>query len=332
MHLDPLQLVLAQGAVAAFVPILLAEVIRGIGETCLSGARQAWLAGEVGAENVGPIMLRGVQTRRIASLVGIAASVGLANLDLRLPIVTGGALSLLLAIGLLVAMPEHGFQPVRRSRPLAMRTTITTAFDVMRKNPLLLQLCALAAILGAASEGFDRLWEAHILTNFALPTVGELGPVTWFGLINAGGLLLPIAAVHIVRRMNTSDDRVLARMLLVLQLLRAGAIGVLALTSQLGVAIVARWTTQGLESVSAPLLDAWLARNSPSSVRATVFSAIGQSDALGQVLGGPGIGVVGTLLSLRAAILASAMLLLPGVWLLNAAARNNVSSKDAVVR
>jgi MFS family permease len=47
-----------EGSVPVFGAILLAEVIRGIGETFLSGASQAWLADEVGDARVGPIFLR----------------------------------------------------------------------------------------------------------------------------------------------------------------------------------------------------------------------------------------------------------------------------------
>jgi MFS family permease len=319
---------IAQGAIPLFGSILVAEAVRAIGETCLSGARQAWLAGELGQEDVAQVMLRGVQAHRWASLVGIAASVALANIDLQVPILSGGVLSLVLAVSLLMLMPEHGFRPARpTSNRAAVTQTVQAAVTALRNNRLLLQLFGLAAILGAASEGFDRLWEAHILANFTLPTLGSLGPVTWFGLIDGGALVIAIAAVHGARRLNTSSDRFMARLVIVLQLLRALAIAVLALTSQLGVAILARWTTQALGSVSAPLVDAWLARNTPSQVRATIYSAIGQGDAMGQVLGGPGIGLIGSLWSVRAAILASATLLLPGALLLRPGA---TSSEDRI--
>ena len=76
-----------------------------------------------------------------------------------------------------------------------------------------------------------------------------------------------------------------------------------------------------MSGVSGPLLDAWLVRNTPPHVRATVFSTLGQGDALGQAFGGPVLGAIGTLASIRAAILSSAILTLPGVALLYAAAR-----------
>jgi hypothetical protein len=52
-----------------------------------------------------------------------------------------------------------------------------------------------------------------------------------------------------------------------------------------------------------------------SSVRATVISITGQTDAIGQVVGGPGLGALGTVLSLRSALLAGGVLLAPALAL-----------------
>jgi DHA3 family tetracycline resistance protein-like MFS transporter len=65
-----------QGSVPFFVPIVMAEIVRGIGETFLSGATQAWLTDEVGADRVAGIFFRGVQARRAGSCMGWAVSAG----------------------------------------------------------------------------------------------------------------------------------------------------------------------------------------------------------------------------------------------------------------
>jgi len=308
-----------QGLVPLFIPIIAAEALRGIGETFLSGAKQAWIADEVGPERVAALFLRGVQVRRSAWLVGIVLSIGLVNIDLQLPIVVGGILSLLLAAFLSLCMPERGFKPQPRPQGSAFFATARAGLKEVRGQPILLLLLGLAGVLGAASEGFDRLWEAHLLLNFTLPAIGSLSPVSWFGLIDAGALVIGIGAIQVVRRLSTQSDQVIARTIIVAQALRVLSIVVLGLTSQLGIAIVARWSAAGLSSITQPLLDAWLVRNTPSAIRATVFSVVSQGDALGQVLGGPGIGAIGTWVSLRAAMLASAVLLLPGLVLLRLA-------------
>jgi DHA3 family tetracycline resistance protein-like MFS transporter len=58
-----------------------------------------------------------------------------------------------------------------------------------------------------------------------------------------------------------------------------------------------------------PVQRAWLNRSLDPSNRATLFSVDGQADALGQVVGGPIIGVIASGLSIRAALVSSAALL-----------------------
>jgi DHA3 family tetracycline resistance protein-like MFS transporter len=230
---------------------------------------------------------------------------------------------------LLVVMPERGFQPARGRDHRAFLRTARSGLTAVRGQPLLLALLAVAAVLGAASEGFDRLWEAHLLIDITLPPVGNLAPVTWFGLIEAGGLAIGIASARLVTRIDTRADRAVTRILLIAQTLRIGAIALFGLTSQLPVAVAARLAAVGLHSLNPPLLDAWIARASPSEVRATVFSVMSQGDALGQVLGGPAIGAIGTLASLRAAIVASAALLSPALALLRLAGGLKRSTAEA---
>jgi len=320
-----------QGLVPVFVPIIAAEALRGIGETFMSGAKQAWIADEVGPERVAALFLRGVQVRRFAWLIGIVLSIALVNINLQLPIVVGGILSLLLAGFLSLCMPELGFRPQPRARGGAFFATARAGLNEVRGQPILLLLLGLAGVLGAASEGFDRLWEAHLLLNFTLPAIGSLDPVSWFGLIDAGALVIGIGAVQVVRRLSTRSDHVIARTIIVAQTLRVVSIIVLGITGEFGIAILARWSAAGMGSITQPLLDAWLVRNTPSAIRATVFSVVSQGDALGQVLGGPGIGAIGTWVSLRAAMLASAMLLLPGLVLLRLAGGQSRSSVPDVV-
>src|SRR6476661_3342418 len=64
-----------QGLIPFFLAIVLAEIIRGVGETFISGALQAWLADEVGEDNVGPVYLRASQLGQLGGLAGVVISV-----------------------------------------------------------------------------------------------------------------------------------------------------------------------------------------------------------------------------------------------------------------
>ena len=58
-------------------------------------------------------------------------------------------------------------------------------------------------------------------------------------------------------------------------------------------------------------MEAWINQHTDSNVRATVLSIQGQADAFGQIAGGPAVGFIGTLSSVRVAISVSALILTP---------------------
>ena len=309
-----------EGSVPLFGAIIVAEVVRGIGETFLSGASQAWLADEVGNERVAGLFLRGAQVNRVSSLVGIAAGVALASIQLNLAVIVGGSLTVALGIFLALAMPETGFRRSAQTKHAPLSSVIhiaRTSVRHLRTSPALLLFLGIAASAGASSEGFDRLWEAHLLTSFSFPALGSLQPVVWFGILNTVGVLLGIAAIQLaVRRLMTADDRRVARVLLVLQTVWLAAVVVFGLTDSFVVAVLALWAKRVADSMSGPLFDAWRTRVIPSEVRATVLSAISQGDAIGQVLGGPIVGAIGSAISIRAAMVASSALHAPVLALL----------------
>lgn len=311
-----------EGSVPIFGVILLAEVIRAAGEACLSGATQAWLTDEVGEERIGPLFVRGAQLHRVFGLLGIGASVGLASIELIVPIVLGGALSIALAVVLVVVMSERGFRPVERTGPASgLFRTAVEGVRQLRQRPLLLVFLALAAAVGASSEGFDRLWEAHFLASFVFPGLGALEPVVWFGILEAGALLLGIVAVQALVRLDLTDDRVLARYGLLAHGGWLVAVCMFGLATDFWLAVLAFWTARVMKSIGQPLTGTWITRSIPSHVRATLLSTLGQGDAFGQMLGGPAIGAIGTWHSLRAAMVATGLLHAPTLYLLTRARR-----------
>ncbi len=305
-----------EGSLPLFAGILLAEAIRGVGETFLSGALDAWLADEVGEAEVGRAFLRGGQVRRLVGLFAIPASAGLATIALPLPILLGGGVYLALGLFLALAMPEAGFRPTPRGERSSWRATRDTLRDgarVVRGRPLLLTLLAVSLVAGAASEGFDRLWEAHFLRGFAFPGAGRFEPVVWFGII---GTLASVAALIVTqlfrRRLEavSRDPSATARVLLGLNALTIVSIAVFALAGNFPLALGAYLVKATADALFYPLNRAWLTQNIDPQVRATVLSMSGQANALGQTAGGPGVGAVGNR-SLRAAIALSGLLLSP---------------------
>jgi len=308
---------IVQGVVPVFAVIAAAEMVKGVAHTFISGSWEAWIADEIGEERARRAYLRGAQFSTLGGLGGTLAGAGLATLRLDLPIVTGGCLMLVLAAGLVLLMPEHGFRPAPREERgswAQMAHIARKGLRVVRGRPVLTGLVAVTFVEGAFSEGLDRLWEAHLLTNVSLPSLGSVDSVFWFGLINAAGMVLSLAGTEVARRrLGGAGQRPTARALLVLTVVLTASVAVFGLARSFALALTARLAASVCRAVMDPLYVGWLNRDLDPSVRATVISMGGQANALGQIAGGPAVGALGSALSLRAALLASAALLTPAV-------------------
>jgi MFS family permease len=303
------------GIFSFFVLIVIAEMIRGVGETFLSGATQAWIVDEVGEEKIGPVFLRAQKFTLLAALLGVGASVGLASVARNLPFMAGGILYLLLGLFLVLYMKEHGFKPERREDRNAFQNMADTWKEgarVVRSRPILLTILVVTLFTGAASEGYDRLWEAHLLNDITFPAWAHLSTVMWFGLLSLVGTLLSLVVVRFAdRRLDLTQPRVVATSMFVLTGLRMMAMISFAFAPTFLWALLSVLAIMMISSVSGPVYDTWLNQNIDGKVRATVLSMMSQSNALGQTAGGPVVGAIGSRFSVRASILTAAVLLSP---------------------
>jgi len=303
-----------EGSVARFGTVLLAQVLWGLGITFMSGATQAWIADEVGEARAGQAFVRGAQIGMIGGLLAIPLSVGLASAHIQLAIVTGGLLFVALAALLVLIMPERAFAPIpaeERESWRGMLRALRTGAQLVRGRPALLIFVGASAVFGLASEGFDRLWTPHLLDNFTFPAIG-LNTVTWFGLIGAAASLLALPTTELVRRrVELGHSRGAALTLLISSTGIFGLMIVFALADHIALAVGAFLLVRTLQSISGPVFNAWVNPHIESSVRATVFSMASQLNAVGQIVGGPGVGLIGSRVSIRAALLISALLLSP---------------------
>ena len=307
------------GLARSFPIVLLAQVICGLGYTFLSGATEAWLADEVGDERVAGIYLRAGQVERIAGMVGIVINALLVSVLIFLPIVTGGVLYLLLGAFLAVCMPETGFTPHPHEEGetaglQAMLTTLKEGAGVVRGRPILWMLVVVNFFIGTASEGFDRLGDAHLSANFTFPGLGTLQPVVWFSILALSGSLFSLLTTELLRRRMEKVSRnhtATARTLLILNLLSAAAVVGFALTGSFPIAAICLLLRGSINALLYPLYNAWMVQNTASRARATILSMTSQVNALGQIAGGPGVGWIGSAFSLRAALVTAGLLLTP---------------------
>src|SRR5512133_1626166 len=314
------------GAAKSFGVILAAWVVGGSGATFESGAFQAWITDEVGVERVGRVFVRGSQASLAGGIVGVLASFAVATVSIRAAIYGAGAVTAAMGVVALTLMPEAGFTPAprgKRSRRRAMLDTAVRGVGLVRRVPTLLLLVTATVFVGAASEGFDRLSEAHFLRDIGVPSFIGFDPLWWFAVLSVGGTLLALLASNtLARRLTLPDPASLSRTLFLLSGLQLFAGLVFALAGSFALALAARWLLGIGRTLVFPVYATWLNRSiMDSSVRATVNSIANQADAVGETAGGPVVGVIGNVVSLPAALVTSALFYAPLLGLYGRAAR-----------
>lgn len=307
-----------------FLPVLAAQVVWGFGWTFVSGAREAWVADEVGEAEAARLFVRATQLGLGATLLGLGLGVGLATYDLRLPMLLAAAGLLVLAPGLLFTMREARFRPSPHRGWRAFAGTLSSGVAAVRGRPVLVMLMAVAVLSGASSEGIDRLREYHMLHGFEFPAPFGLQPVHLFGALNATALVLGLAVVSWLRRsVDAARVALLPRLLTASYALMTCALAVFALTGSFAMVVVAWCVFAAVRRAGDPFITAWLNHRLDPSVRATVLSLHGQAGSLGEMSGGPLLGGFARLFAVRAALLGAAAFLLPALALFAREARRN---------
>lgn len=317
---------LLTGAVASTPVIIAAAALWGFGWTFRSGAEDAWLADELGPERLGSAYQRGAQVARLAGLAGIAVAVGLALVDLQLPLIAAGIVTLGLAALLAAVMSEDGFtRPERatgRSQAASAVATASAGRRAVASHPVLLLVLGIAFAYGMWSEGFDRLNEAHLLLDVGLPEIAGLDNLVWFGILDAGTLLLSfLVAAPLVSRVEAMDQQRLVRLLIgIFACLIVFALG-FAFATVVWVAVATFWATSVARELADPPYRTWLNNTiTDSRTRATVLSITSVAGSAGEWGGGPVLGWIGTRWSVRVALAAGALALTPVLVLLGRAA------------
>ena len=312
------------GAAHSFGPILAAFAVWGLGHTFTSGAYEAWITDELGADRIGPVFVRGGRVGTAAALPAMAGSVAIAAwLGLGAAVVAGGLVVIALGLASAVAMPETGFVRVPRAERPPLATAAREGARTVRGRPVLVLLLGIAFFYGMSTESFDRLWQAHFVRDVGLPAFGSLDPVWWFGALGVCSLLLGLAgSTVLLRRLRAEPRPLLARALTALTLVQLAAVVVFGLAGGVAVACAAYLVYALTRTLVSPLYMIWLTQSiTDSRVRATVLSMAGQADAVGQSGGGPLLGLTGNVLGIRAALLAGAAVLSPALGLYARTAR-----------
>lgn len=316
-----------EGSLPFFWTILLAQIIAGAGYTFLSGADIAWVADESETKNLDPVLLKGVQFEQIGSLAGIWASVLLGLFALNFPIVLSGVSMFFLALILRRIMKEDKFSPRHFGKPFKdFLSTLADGLGQVRASANLIIILFISLGIGLYSEGFDRLWILKFLADLRITEEFGLRYVLWFGVINSGALVLSIAVLSFLKRLSSrNSSKLLLSYLVILNTILAVAFIGFALSDNFPLALAFYWAGFVARRNDYPLYASFTNRQiEVSGVRATVISVARQFDSLGQIIGGPIIGLI-ALSSTTIALGITGLLVLPVVllyiWLLGRESR-----------
>jgi len=313
---------LVEGLFPSFLPILLAQVIWGVGYTFTSGAMQAWITDEVGEEKANPLFMRAARVGLVASLIGMGATTFIGANNAAMPIIVGAIGVILVGIVLIFIMPETGFNPTPmedRSTWQHMLHTFNEGVKSVKTRPRLMYILGVGFFFGLYSEGFDRLWVKHLLDTFQIPILFGGNQVAFFSLLRfSAGLLTVFVMQFIEKRVDSSSPLSIGKaMMIVTGVIAVGIIG-FALSPLLPLTLGLYLTIYILRQVKIPLQTAWVNHKLDPQTRATVHSMTGQVDAIGQILGG-GSAFIARYLSVVAAIVTSGFLLGPALGLVRRA-------------
>jgi DHA3 family tetracycline resistance protein-like MFS transporter len=320
---------LVEGFFPAFLPILLAQVIWGLGYTFTSGATQAWISDEVGEESANQLFLRATRVGLVASLLGMGLAMFVGASNVALPIQIGALGVIAIGFVLIFIMPETGFHPIPkedRNNWQHMWHTFNKGVKSVRARPRLMSILGVGFFYGLYSEGFDRLWVKHLLDNFNIPILFGSNQVAFFAALRITASFLTILVLHFVeKRVDSGSPLAIGRaMLIVTGLISASMIG-FALSPFFALTLILYLIIDVLRDVRNPLNSAWVNQKLDPQTRATVHSMTGQVDAIGQVGGGPLVALVAGMYSVTSAIVASGLLLLPAFPLIAHANRQSVA-------
>ncbi|MEW6239746.1 MAG: MFS transporter [Chloroflexota bacterium] len=323
---------LVEGLFPSFIPILLAQVVWGLGYTFTSGATQAWITDEIGEDEANKLFLRATQIGLFASLIGMGLAMLVGANNVALPIQVGAIGVMLIGVTLVVVMPETGFHPTPREDRNTwqhMLHTFRQGVKAVRARPRLMNIVFIGLFFGIYSEGFDRLWVKHLLDTFELPVIFGNNQVAFFAALRVAGTILTILAVRFVeKRVDSSSPLAIGRAVFIVTAGISLAMLGFALSPFLILSLALYLVIDALRDVHIPLQTAWINQRLDSKVRATVHSMFGQVDAIGQMLGGPVVAVIAAFGSAVASLATSSLLLTPALFFIRRANAQSVNETD----
>ena len=309
---------IVEGSIPIFGAVLLGLSIAAVGDTFISGALWAWIAGEVEDALVQDVMIRGDQVGRIIGIVGTISAMFVGSFNLLLVYQASGIGFILFAIIMYFRMPESRFTSAadgERETWGKLQQTFGAGFRYVRASRFLILIFIIELCYGLVDPGLTQnggLSEAHLLEDFAWPTYVDWEPVVWLGLISIFNGIINLGVMEWVkRRYDGATPHQVARGMRLFTTATLVTIVGFAFAPGFELAVLIFVVGKQLQRANFSLYDPWLTRQISPEVRATVLSMWAQVNAIGQVIGGPIIGAIAVATTLPIGYAFLALLLLP---------------------
>ena len=308
-----------EGSVPSFLAIAIAQVIWGLGYTCISGALDAWVIDETENE---ALFISGAKNSFVGQFIGIVVSVALAKISLNTPIIFGGLLLILLSILLIFFMTEKPYKKCIEKYPRNyLMVTFNNIFSILKTNHTLTLLFVIELFFGLYSEGYDRLWGAYILqTREFLSSNGTYIFGAIAAITSIIGYLTFSKIEHIAENTNTIT---INRILIYLCCIVAAGLCLITTINNGYILMLLIIIINLSRNMIEPFENIWFNNLiTDSTNRATLISIKGQLGSLGQIGSGPLMGMLTVFIPVRFIFIISAVIFSPVIFIFDYLKKN----------
>jgi len=299
-----------------FWVLLPAQALAGLAWTFKSGADVAWITDELQGDTsaavdddaIEELILRRHRYGIVAALVCVVVMMLVGTRDIRVAILVTAVAKVSQAAWFAVAMTENHFTPQRNRT--SFRETLQQGLRVVKGTHRLRILIATLFVFDMAAEAMDRFGFVKFMESLGAGTESITATGVLFLVLAAAGI---VVNAIVSWAMKTSDERqgagVVATAMTLMIVAASGAM-ILAVTGSpvvIGLGMMFQDATR--ESLD-PVVSSWTNRESPSEVRATVHSLVGQTVSVGTMFGAVTLGTLAEYVDLSPSLIAASLLML----------------------
>jgi hypothetical protein len=284
-------------------------VLWGIGWTFTSGADVAWITDELDDDDrIDGVLAAQARWRLPAGMVGMALS-GLTAwaFGLSTAIIASGIGMAASSLFVVFAFTEHRFTPVTEDHFRQAMRIFRDGVALSRGDSQILRVLGATLPINSGAEAVDRLFNRR-LVDLGFPDSAET--IAWFTALGVAGLLAGALALRYIESRIHEPGAPRRFYLYGAGFAIVGTL-VLAWAPNAWVGVAGTFVVRDVAWAIIPAVAAiWVNRRTPSGVRATVQSFLGQAESVGEITGGIFLGAVAQWSTLPLALTGSAGLFL----------------------